>query len=382
MREDAERLVAELVALDSVNPALVPGGAGEGAIAAFAAGWCRDAGLEAEVVDDPPGRPSVLARARGRGGGRSLLFCGHLDTVGVAGMAEPHVPRVRGGRLHGRGAVDMKGGVAAALLAAREAARRGLAGDVLVAAVADEEHASLGVQALLARGACADAAVVCEPTGLEVCVAHKGFAWLEVEATGRAAHGSRPDLGVDAIVQLGPVLEGVRELAASLGAQAGHPLLGPGSVHASLVAGGQELSSYPEHARLQLERRTVPGEDRDRVQGELDALLARARAAAAPGARLEGRITLVREPFEVDPEAEVVVALRRRAAAVLGRAPALVGHAAWMDAAFLAAAGIPTVVFGPAGEGLHATDEWVDLDSVARCAETLAALAGELCTAR
>jgi acetylornithine deacetylase len=378
MRAAAERLVAHLVAIDSVNPALVPGGAGEGEVAAFVAAWCRRAGLEAELVDDPPGRPSVLARAPGRRRGPSLLLCGHLDTVGVAGMEDPFGARVRDGRLHGRGAVDMKGGLAAALLAGAEAARRGLDGDVLVAAVSDEEHASLGVQALLRRVG-ADAAVVCEPTSEDVCVAHKGFAWLEVEATGRAAHGSRPDLGVDAIAHLGPVLVALRELDARLRSGAGHPLLGPGSVHASIVEGGQELSSYPEHARLAVERRTVPGEGRAVVEGELAELL-RAGHQGAPEARLAGEVTLVREPFAVDPDAPVVRALTRQAEAVRGRAPALVGHAAWMDAAFLAAAGIPTAVFGPHGEGLHALDEWVDLDSVARCAETLAGAAAELCT--
>jgi acetylornithine deacetylase len=295
-------------------------------------------------------------------------------------MADPFGAVVRDGRLHGRGAVDMKGGLAAALLAAAEALRMGLPGDVLVAAVSDEEHASLGVRALLGRGLRADAAVVLEPTAEDVCVAHKGFAWLEVRAAGRAAHGSRPDLGLDAIAHLGPVLVALRALDARLRAGPGHPLLGTGSVHASLVEGGQELSSYPESARLAFERRTVPGEDAGVVAAELEALL-RAGRDAAPEARLTGEVGLVREPFAVDPQAPVVQAVARQAEVVRGRAPAVVGHAAWMDAAFLAAAGIPTVVFGPAGEGLHAVEEWVDLDSVARCAETLAGVAAELCTA-
>jgi acetylornithine deacetylase len=377
VRDAAEELVAALVAVDSVNPALVPGAAGEAELAARVAAWCRGAGLEAELDEPAPGRPSVLARAPGRGGGRTLLLCAHLDTVGVEGMAEPFAPRVQGARLHGRGAYDMKGGLAAVLLAAARAAREGLAGDVLVAAVSDEEHASLGVRSLLRRVR-ADAAIVTEPTQLDVCVAHKGFAWLEVEATGRAAHGSRPDLGVDAIAHLGPVLVGLRELDRTLRARAGHPLLGPGSVHASLVRGGQELSSYPARAVLEVERRTVPGESRALVEAELQALLDGARAAE-PDARLGGRVTLVREPFAVDPDAEVVRALRRCATEACGREPALVGDPAWMDAAFLSAAGIPTAVFGPRGAGAHAVEEWVDLDSVARCAETLVAVARELC---
>jgi acetylornithine deacetylase len=187
--DDLTALLAELVGIDSVNPSLVPGGAGEGRMAAAVARWARADGLEAQVLEGTPGRPSVVVRARGTGGGRTLLLCGHLDTVGVAGMAGPHVPRIEGDRLHGRGAYDMKAGLAAALVASRDVARAGLAGDVVVAAVADEEHASLGVQEVLGHVR-ADAAVVTEPTELAIAVAHKGFVWLEVEVTGRAAHGS------------------------------------------------------------------------------------------------------------------------------------------------------------------------------------------------
>src|SRR3954451_17212875 len=206
MARQTADLTAALVAIDSVNPALVEGGAGEGEVASFVGEWARTARLEAEVLEETPGRPSVLVRARGTGGGRTLLLCGHIDTVTVEGMADaPHEPRLDGDRLHGRGAYDMKAGVAAALIACREAAALGLAGDVVVAAVADEEHASLGVQEAL-RSVRADAAIVTEPTELEVVVAHKGFVWTEVEVTGRAAHGSRPHLGVDAIVKAGPIL--------------------------------------------------------------------------------------------------------------------------------------------------------------------------------
>ena len=370
---DVERLVGELVAIDSVNPALVAGGAGEEQIARFTAGWMEQASLDVELVEAAPGRPSVVGSARGKGGGRSLLLCGHLDTVGVEGMEDPHVPRVRDGRLYGRGGYDMKGGVAACMLAAAALADNPLAGDVVVAAVADEEHSSIGIQAVLERLR-ADAAIVTEPTSLDVVVAHKGFAWWEISAAGRAAHGSQPHLGVDAIAAMGPVLTELAELERSL-AGGRHDLLGRGSVHASLIQGGRELSSYPDRCTLSIERRTLPGED----AAQLDAELARLVAAGDGAAQVTGRTTLVRSPFEVSPHEPIVALLRATVAALLGREPDVRGHSAWMDAAFIAAAGIPTVVFGPDGAGAHALEEWVDLASVRACAETLIATARAFC---
>jgi len=222
---NAEELVTALVSIDSVNPDLVPGGAGEAEIAAFVAGWLRDAGLEVEVFDAAPGRPSVTGIARGRGGGASLMLNAHMDTVGVEGMGRPFSPETRDGRLYGRGAYDMKGGLAACMLAAARLASEGLAGDVLVAAVADEEHSSIGMQSVLERRR-TDAAIVTEPTGLGVCIAHKGFVWAEIEVEGRAAHGSRPAEGRDAITRMAPVLTRLAELQASLDSAAGHPLVG------------------------------------------------------------------------------------------------------------------------------------------------------------
>src|SRR3954463_4041219 len=319
---DVAALLAGLVAIASVNPALVPGGAGEPEIAAFVARWARAAGLEADVLEGTPGRPSVVVRARGSGGGRTLMLCGHLDTVNVEGMAEPHVARVTGDRLHGRGAYDMKAGVAAALVATRDAARAGLRGDVVVAAVADEEHASLGVQEAL-HAVKADAAIVTEPTEMDVVVAHKGFVWSEITVTGQAAHGSRPHLGGDAIVKTGPILTELGALDVALGERA-HGLLGPGSVHASVIEGGVELSSYPARCVVGLERRTLPGETGADVERELEALLDRCRAAD-PELVAEQRTLLVREPFEVDPVADLVHAVRDAAAAVTGTAPPVAG---------------------------------------------------------
>jgi acetylornithine deacetylase/succinyl-diaminopimelate desuccinylase-like protein len=369
-------LLCSLVAIDSVNPSLVPGGAGEAEIARFVAGWAAEAGLDVSVLEATPGRPSVVARAPGAGGGRTLLLCGHIDTVGVQGMDAPHSPRVEGDRVYGRGAYDMKAGVAAALAACREAAALGLAGDVVVAAVADEEHSSLGVREVL-RSVGADAAVVTEPTELELVVAHKGFVWSEVQISGRAAHGSRPHLGVDAIVKAGPVLTAIGDLDRRL-VERTHPLLGRGSVHGSLIEGGAEMSSYPARCAIGLERRTLPGETGDDVERELAELLDGCRRADGE-LEVSQRTLLVREPFEVAQEAEIVEAVSAAAAEVLGRAPPIGGASYWADAAFIAGAGIPTVMFGPGGEGAHADEEWVSLADTDAVARTLVAVASRVC---
>jgi acetylornithine deacetylase len=279
----------------------------------------------------------------------------------------------------------MKAGLAAALIACRDAARSGLAGDVAVAAVADEEHASLGVQEAVAALAAAagapaggvDGAIVTEPTELALVVAHKGFAWQEVTVTGRAAHGSRPDLGVDAILESAPILAGLSALDAGL-AERPHPLLGRGSLHASLIEGGRELSTYPDRCVLTLERRTLPGESTADVERELDELLARCRSAD-PQLEAAARTLLVREPFAVDPGAQIVRAVGDAAAAVRGSVPEQHGAPFWTDAAFIAAAGIPTVLFGPAGAGAHATEEWVAVDSLLQTTEVLRRTAAAFC---
>jgi acetylornithine deacetylase len=375
MADGLVELIHALVAIDSVNPSLVPGGAGEREAAAAVVAWAADAGLEADVLEATPGRPSVVVRARGTGGGRTLLLCGHLDTVTTEGMADPG-PRLDGDRFHGRGAYDMKAGVAAALVACREAAGLGLRGDVVVAAVADEEHASLGVQEVLGAVA-ADAAIVTEPTELELVVAHRGFVWAEIEVTGRAAHGSRPHLGVDAIVKAGPVLTALGELDVALGERT-HPLLGRGSVHASVIRGGEELSSYPARCVVGLERRTLPGETAADIEAELGDLLDRCRAAD-PALEARARTLLVREPFEVARDAELVATVRAAAGEALGSPPPIAGASYWADAAFIAAAGIPTVMFGPAGEGAHAAEEWVSIASTEAVVRTLVATAARLC---
>ena len=376
MERELVELTSRLVAIDSVNPDLVAGGAGEAEAAAFVAGWADAEGLAAELLEDTRGRPSVLVRSGASRDGPTLLLCGHLDTVGVDGMADPHEPRVEGDRLHGRGAYDMKAGVAAALLACREAARLGLAGTVVVAAVADEEHASLGVQDAL-RSVSADAAVVTEPTELEVAIAHRGFAWLEIEVDGRAAHGSRPHLGMDAIVKAGPVLTALGRLDEALGEKP-HPLVGRGSVHASTIGGGSELSTYPDRCTIGLERRTLPGEAAAAVEGEIATLLEECRRED-PELSARSRTLLVRDPFEIGADEPIVAAVREASAEVLGSPAPLSGASYWADSAFIAAAGIPTVLFGPSGEGAHAVEEWVSIPDTIAVTRTLVGVARRVC---
>jgi acetylornithine deacetylase len=372
----ATRLLAELVAIDSVNPDLVPGGAGEQAIARFVAGWLADAGLDVHLDEVRPGRPNVIALARGGGGGRTLLLNGHIDTVGVAGMAAPHRPIVDGERLHGRGAYDMKCGVAACMLAMAEIRKLGLRGDVLFTAVMDEEYAGLGTLDVAARYR-ADAAIIAEPTEHELVIAHKGFVWLEVETQGAAAHGSIPG-AVDAIAQMGKLLVALDALNRRLLAHPTHAILGSGSLHASLIGGGQELSSYPERCVLSVERRTIPGETPELVERELAAIVDRL-AAEDSAFRAVVRRGVDRAPMETPADAPIPALLRQHAADVLGRDIPVAGVPYWTDAASLSAAGIPTVLFGPCGAGAHAVEEWVDLGSVRQCATIYQRVAKAFC---
>jgi acetylornithine deacetylase len=377
LSDDLEKLVCELVAIESVNPDLVATGSGESTIAAFVSGWLAAAGLAVQVAEPVPGRASVIGVLAGSGGGSSLMLNAHMDTVGAGGMKDPFVPVVRDGRVYGRGAYDMKGSLAAIMIAAREAKKMKLRGEVIIAAVADEEVASVGTAAVLKRIE-ADAAIVTEPTEMRLCLAHKGFAWLEVETRGVAAHGSRPDLGVDAVAHMGRILTGVRELDQRLRASPGHLLLGTGTVHASLIEGGQELSTYPARCAVKLERRTVPGEDGTSSLHEIEELIAKARTDD-PELDASVRLLMERPPSQLGADSFVTEAVERAATGVLGREPEVIGVAYWMDMALSNAVGIPTVAFGPSGEGAHADVEWVDLASLEACVQVYLRTAQLIC---
>ena len=372
--DPAIALLAELVAIDSVNPTLAAGGRGEAEIARRIADELRALDMEVDVREVAPSRPNVVGVLRGREPGPTLMFCGHTDTVGVAGMPRPFSPDIREGRLYGRGAQDMKGGLAAMIAAARRIVETGglERGALIIATVIDEEHASLGADALVQRWQ-ADAAVVTEPTGLDVAVAHKGFQWVAVRTRGRAAHGSRPQEGRDAILRMGRVLIALETLDRQLQQRPSHPLLGCASLHASTIDGGHELSTYPVEARLQFERRTLPGEPFDVAAREANAILT---GLQREDVEFEGDANAMfgREAYEIAAEHPFPAMVSECARAVGGH-PRMVGMTFWTDAAILGAAGIPAVLFGPGGAGLHSTEEYVVVDDVLRCRDALAELA-------
>lgn len=371
------QLLDTLIAIDSVNPSLVPGAAGEAAIADAVADAMRRAGLEVERQDAAPGRPNVIGVLEGRAPGRSLLLCGHVDTVGVEGMEAPFTPRHERGRVYGRGAQDMKAGVAAMIDAARTVAASGFgAGRLIVAAVVDEEFASIGADTLVQRWR-GDAAIVTEPTDLQISIGHKGFAWLEVQTAGRAAHGSRPAEGRDAILRMGRVLRELERLDRALQARTAHPILATGSLHASMIDGGAEWSSYPARCALRMERRLTVAETGNDALAEAQEILDRLRAED-PEFEATASLTFWRPPYEVDAAHPLPCRLAE-AAAEHGVRTAVGGMSFWTDAAVLASAGIPSVLFGPGGAGLHGIEEYVNEEDVLTCRDVLARFACRWC---
>ncbi len=373
------RTLADLVRLNSINPAFSGGRTDERLVAACVADALRALGAEVTLHEPQPGRVSVTGRVRGTGGGPSLMLYAHHDTVGVEGMADPFSAEIRDGRMYGRGAYDMKCGLAACL-AAVHALRGGgvrLAGDVVVCSVADEEVASIGISDVLTRVR-TDAAIVTEPTELEVCVAHKGFAWLRVSTHGRAAHGSRYDEGVDANLRMGRFLSRLEVLERALRARAAHPLLGTPSLHAAVLRGGTGESTYAARCDLDIERRMLPAERDDDVVAEIRAILDEL-GAADPTFQGEVALSLSRPGWETPVDALIARAVRDAARRALGRDGPLVGKWYWMDTSLIAQAGIETIVFGPSGAGAHAAVEGVDLASVEQTAAILADAAVAYC---
>jgi acetylornithine deacetylase len=371
-------LLRDLVAIDSVNPSLVAGGAGEHQIADAIRSTLRAGGIDAELQTVAPGRPNVVGVLEGRQPGPTVVLCGHLDTVGVEGMRAPFDPVVEGNRLYGRGAEDMKGGLAASVGAMLTLAEEGgpTRGRVILAGVVDEEDASLGAEAFVRtwRG---DFAVVAEPTALQVGIAHKGFAWVEVATGGVAAHGSRPADGRDAILRMGRVMARLEAHDRELQKGPPHRWLGTPSLHASIIAGGREWSTYPDRCTLRFERRTLPGEECDEALMEVTRIL-EALVEQDPEFSATAALVFARLPHEISEDAELVQRMRA-AARHAGASGDVAGVSFWADSAVLSQAGTPTILFGPGGGGLHGVEEFVFLDDVQVCENALVELVKTLC---
>lgn len=374
-----EDVLSALIQIDSTNPSCTPGGKGEAEMAAYLGEELRHLGLEVRLHEMKPGRVNIVGRLPGKGNGRSLMFNGHTDTVGVEGMEDPFSAKVEDGKMYGRGAIDMKGSLAAMLGAVKALVDGGvnLGGDLIFAGVADEEQDSIGTFDILHYYK-TDGAIVTEPTNLELCRAHRGYIHYEVKTHGKAAHGSRYWEGIDANMRMGRFLARLENLERELRQRTARPLMGVPSLHAAILQGGRELSTYAEECSLKIERRTVTGESPERVTLEFQAIIDEL-SAADPSFKASLSWFTKRSPFEIDPGALIVQSLERAYTSHLGKAPNHIGQTFWTDAALLNEAGIETVIIGPTGDGLHAAVEWVDIQSVITLAGVLAETAHIYC---
>lgn len=377
-KKKINKLLQDLVKIDSVNPSLVSGAAGEADIAEYLREWMTARGMEATITEIEPGRVNAVGVLKGSGGGKSIMLNGHTDTVGVDYMTiDPFDPKIEGHKLYGRGSADMKGGLAASMAAIDAIIEQGieLRGDIVLAGVCDEEYASIGTEHLM-KDVHVDAAIVGEPTEQNIQVAHKGFTWIDVVTHGFAAHGSAYKIGVDAIAKMGHVLIGLEALQSIL-EEDHHQLVGPGSVHASIISGGQELSTYPDKCKLEVERRLIPGEKREDIEIEIQNLL-KSLSEGDPKFKADYEITFYRGPMEISPEEEIC-RLLREVSEKNGVEPRFVGGSGWMDTQIIYDKGIPAVAYGPSGEGYHGAVEWVDLDTVCHVAAVQAEVIKRFC---
>jgi len=373
-RSSIQDLLCQLISIPSVNPTVSPEEPyGEKAIAEFARDWLQAHSITARLEEVAPGRPNVYAEV-GLGNGPTLCLCAHLDTVGTAGMTiSPFEPRIESNKVYGRGSYDMKGGVAAIMSAAAAIATElSIHGKLILALVADEEYASIGADDFVKKHK-ADACILVEPSEQKVILGHKGFFWAEIATKGRAAHGSRWDIGVSAIGKMGRIIVALEEFDKNILRKRVHPLVGPASMHCALIQGGSGVSTYAPECTLKIERRTIPGEKSEDIVRELKEVI------RATGEDAEVNCYFQRPSLLCDRDEPVVQHLRAAAQSVTGVQPEEAGVAFWMDAAVFAGAGIPTVNYGSSGAGAHEAVEWVDLDSVISVAQVMVETARRFC---
>jgi acetylornithine deacetylase/succinyl-diaminopimelate desuccinylase family protein len=356
-----EQLLRDLIALPSVNPAFLPPRdprAGEGRIAEFVASLAARAGLDIEFQEVLPGRPNILARLLPRGEVRHrVLLAPHLDTV-PADDAQ-FKPRIRHGRLYGRGACDTKGSVAAMLSAMLRLARQGPRPhhtELVFVGLVDEESMQAGSRAFVREGCRADLAIVGEATCLKVVTAHKGSLWMLLETEGRSAHGARPELGVNAVHLMARVVDALESEYAAQLRKRNHPLLGNPTVSVGTISGGTQVNIVPDRCVISVDRRTIPGETLPGVKREISTLLAKKKLAAKVSCRKQEPCF----PLETSPDLPLVRAFLDSA-----RQPGPVGVRYFCDASILSRGGIPSVVFGPGDIAqAHTVDEWISLASL------------------
>ncbi|OLS20161.1 MAG: N-formyl-4-amino-5-aminomethyl-2-methylpyrimidine deformylase [Candidatus Heimdallarchaeota archaeon LC_2] len=363
-------LLSDLIKIDSVNPSLDSKAHGENEIADFLGMFLQKLGLEVNYQKISEKRKNLIAILKGRGGGKTLMLNAHIDTVSGKGMVTPFNPIIKEGRMYGRGAYDMKGGLVSSIMAVHSIikSKTKLNGDVILALVIDEEFVSLGTEELLKEYS-ADSAIICEPTDSNIIIAHKGFAWINIVVRGVAAHGSRPNEGIDAIVKAGKLLVELEKLQETEYQLIVHPLLGSPSIHASTIEGGLGLSTYPDYCNIMIERRTLPKENIEDIKNEMSQLLKKIKSNDNDfNATFD--ITFFRSGLEIS-ENELIVKLVDKARNQTLGISGFTGESYWMDSALLANAGIPTVVIGPNGKGAHASIEYVEISSVKQIAEIL-----------
>lgn len=371
-------VLQELIRIDSVNPDLSPGAAGEGEVASWCEEWLTAHGFEVHRLEQTPGRPSIVGVLRGTGGGRSLMLNAHTDTVGIEGyVGDPFSGELRDGSVYGRGAFDTKGGAAAIMVAAARVAEERPAGDVIVTLVADEEFASIGTEEVL-REFTADAAIITEPSNLDLVLAHRGFAWFELELTGRSAHSSMPHQGVDAIAHAGRVMRALDELSDELVAGEPHPLVSYGRVQVSMISGGRDAATVPPSCSMTIERRMLPHETPDATEARLRELLERV-GRETPDFSYELTRTVARAGFEAQEDWPIVRSLAANAQRALGREPGKRGEPFWTDAALVLEAGIPCLLVGVDGGGAHADTEWATVESVEQLTDMIEGTIRDFC---
>jgi len=373
------RTLQELVQINSVNPGLDPDGPGEGEIGSFIQDTLSDLSVQCETDTLSPGRVNVTARLKGSDGVPTLMLNAHTDTVGVTGMEDPFSGRIDGNRLYGRGSYDMKGSIAAILGVAKALKENDiqLKGDLILSFVADEEYESIGAQALV-KNLTADAAVVTEPTDLNLCLAHRGFGIFKITTEGKTAHGGRHEQGIDANIHMGLILAELNKLSQRLPEENTHPLCGQASLHVPLISGGRSLFVYSNSCTIHAERRTIPGETQDKVTEEFHDIIDQI-SKHNPKFRATLEPEIWRSPYEIDASSAIVSATEQAATKSLGNAPGTIGHTWWEDSAIFGDAGIETVILGPAGGGIHEDVEWVELDSLEKLADILYRTAIDYC---